>query len=248
MKKPLKKICVAVAVFVTATFVISAQSFLGPTFSYTISTGIGTDVSSYGSPTRLNVGARYNRVLSNLTELYVGMNYRIENGGFTTTFVKTAAIQSGGRLNVVEPGSGAPVVTSTINSSAVEIDLGFGFSVAALDTSGSRISLCLGVLVDRILSAEQTDDYSAIPKEDLGTRPTAVNAAYKGQFGFGVMLGTNLILPLGGSRMIFELSYLVRTPTEFDVANPIPGSATTQDVGWLVGRGIRLGLAYQFGI
>ncbi|MBC8124886.1 MAG: hypothetical protein H7X70_04055 [Candidatus Kapabacteria bacterium] len=232
----------------TATFVVSAQSFLGPTFTYTISTGIGEDVSSYGSPTRFNVGARYNRVLTNVTELYVGMSYRVENGGFTSAFVKTAAIQSGGRLNVVEPGSGAPVVTSSINSSAVELNLGLGFNVAALDTSGSRILLCVGVLADRILSAEQTDDYSAIPKEDLGTRPTTVSAAYKGQFGFGVMLGANLILPLGSNRMVFDLSYLVRTPTEFDVASPTPGGAKKQDVGWLVGRGIRLGLSYQFSL
>ena len=202
--------CVAVAVFVTATFVLSAQSFLGPAFTYTISTGVGTDVSSYGSPTRFNVGVRYSRVLSNLTELYAGLNYRIENGGFTSSFVKTASIQSGRRLNVVDPFS--------------------------------------GVLVDRVLSAEQTDDYSAIPKEDLGTRPTTVNASYKGQFGFGVMLGANLILPLGDNRVVFDLSYMVRTPTEFDVANPMPSGAPTQDVGWLVGRGIRLGLAYQFGI
>ncbi len=240
--------CVAVAVFVTATFVLSAQSFLGPAFTYTISTGVGTDVSSYGSPTRFNVGVRYSRVLSNLTELYAGLNYRIENGGFTSSFVKTASIQSGRRLNVVDPFSGAPVVTSTIHSSAFEVDLGLGFNVAALDTSGSRVSLCLGVLVDRVLSAEQTDDYSAIPKEDLGTRPTTVNASYKGQFGFGVMLGANLILPLGDNRVVFDLSYMVRTPTEFDVANPMPSGAPTQDVGWLVGRGIRLGLAYQFGI
>ena len=240
--------CVAVAVFVAATFVISAQSFLGPALMYTISTGVGTDVSSYGAPVRFGVGARYNRVLTNLTELYAGISYRVENGGFTSAFVKTAAIQSSGRLNVVEPGSGAPVVTSTINSSAVEIDLGLGFNVAALDTSGSRILLCVGVLADRILSAEQTDDYSAISKEDLGTRPTTVSAAYKEQFGFGVVLGANLILPLGGSRVVFDVSYVVRTPTEFDVANPTTGGATKQGVGWLVGRGVRLGLTYQFGI
>ena len=53
MKKPLIKMCVAVAVFVAATFVISAQSFVGPTLMYTISTGVGTAVSSYGAPVSL---------------------------------------------------------------------------------------------------------------------------------------------------------------------------------------------------
>ncbi|MCX6141242.1 MAG: hypothetical protein NTX15_10525 [Candidatus Kapabacteria bacterium] len=248
MKKPPTSLYVAITVFVMATFFVNAQSFLGPTAAYTASTGVGAAVTSYGAPTRIAFGARYNRVLARSSELYAGLSYRIDNGGFTSPFVATAPGIVGGRLNIVEPGPGAPVVTSTINTGAIQLDVGMMFKVADLDTSGSKIMLNVGVLGDRILFADQVDDYSAIPKEDLGTKPTSVSASYGGQFGFGVVMGVGLVMPIGADRIAFDLSYAVRVPTEFTIPNPIVGGPTTQDVGWLVGRGIKIGLTYQFGL
>lgn len=241
-------LCVAIAVFVMATLSVCAQSYLGPVAAYTVSTGVGEAVTSYGAPTRVAFGARYSRVLASSTELYASLSYRVDNGGFTTPFVSVAPGIVSGRLNVVEPGAGAPVVTSTINTGAVQFDVGMMFKIADLDTSGSKVVLSIGVLGDRIIFADQTDDYSTIPKADLGARPTSVTTAYGGQFGFGVNTGIGLVMPIGTDRIVFELSYAVRVPTEFTVPDPVAGGPTTQDVGWLIGRGIRIGLTYQFGL
>jgi len=247
MKKLLTKISVVATFLVATTFSVSAQWFVGPAFTYTISTGLGEDVTAYGAPTRFNVGVRANKVLAKSSELYVGLNYRIENGGFMTPFVATPAMRVG-KLDVVEPGAGGPMVTSTINTSAVELDLGISFRITDLDTSGSRLMLNVGALVDNIFTADQTDDYSAVPANDLGTRPRTVSAEYASQFGFGAQFGVSLILPFGDSRVVFDLGYMVRQPTEFDIPTATSSTSSSQDVGWLVGRGFRLGLAYQFGL
>ncbi|MBK6291070.1 MAG: hypothetical protein KA339_07115 [Candidatus Kapabacteria bacterium] len=246
MKKFLKFLSVVATIIVATTFSVSAQWFVGPAFTYSISTGLGEDVTAYGAPTRFNLGVRANKALASTSELYLGLNYRVENGGFMSAFVATPAMRVG-KLDVVEPDPGAPKVTSTINTSAIELDFGISFKITDLDTSGSRLMLNVGALVDNIFSADQTDDYSAIPANELGERPKTVSAEYASQFGFGAQLGVSLILPVGDGRAIFDVGYMVRQPTEFDIPNATSTTASTQDVGWLIGRGFRLGLAYQFG-
>lgn len=114
--------------------------------------------------------------------------------------------------------------------------------VADLDTSGSKFVLELGVLADRVLSAEQTDDYSSIPNY---SGPETVNVSYEGQFGFGAMIGFGLILPVGSDRISFDLRYVFRQPTSLTTTTT---PATEQNVAWLIGRGLRIGLSYLFAL
>ena len=83
---------------------------------------------------------------------------------------------------------------------------------------------------------KQTDDYSEFPKEELGQRPVTVSGTYDAQIGFGAFVGARMVLPVDASRILIDLSYSVRQPTTIE----------NQDIGWLVGRGIRLGLGFQF--
>ncbi|MBK7184609.1 MAG: hypothetical protein IPH85_01570 [Ignavibacteria bacterium] len=78
MKKFLKFLSVVATIIVATTFSVSAQWFVGPAFTYSISTGLGEDVTAYGAPTRFNLGVRANKALASTSELYLGLNYRGE--------------------------------------------------------------------------------------------------------------------------------------------------------------------------
>ncbi len=113
--------------------------------------------------------------------------------------------------------------------------------VGDLDTSGSKFFLELGVLADRVLTAQQTDDYSNIPNY---SGPQTVTVDYEGQFGFGAMIGAGLSLQVGGDRILFDLRYVFRQPTTLTTTTTPPQD---QNVAWLIGRGLRVGLSYAFG-
>ena len=230
-------ISVATAFFVVATLSLSAQSNIGPYFSYGISTGVGTSVSAYGAPSRFAFGALYSRAIGKGAEINVHGLYRIESGGAKTVPPDPLGLgRPTGMLNVVEPGSGGPRVITTMNATAIELGASLAFQVAELDSTGSAIQLQLGVYGDRLFSVKQTDDYSELPKEQRGDRPVTVSGAYDAQIGFGAFVGARMVLPVDASRILIDLSYIVRQPTTID----------NQDIGWLVGRGIRLGIGFQF--
>ncbi len=224
------------------------QSYLGARFLYTVSTGVGTDVQEYGAPTRVAFGAEYTSVLSKRAEISGYAQYRIDNGGYRTPFVASTKMVQGGSIAVVDPNNGAPRVTTTINTSALEIGLRLGFAVADLDTSGSKFLITLGAFGDVILNAEQTDDYSAVPPLDRGNIPVTSTYSYDQQIGFGASAGVAIVLPLGGDRLVFDLGFMARAPTSFDYSNQEAGKPTQQNLGWLVGRGLRMGFAYQIGL
>jgi hypothetical protein len=243
MNRILATICVATALCVVATLPVQAQSHLGPRFTYSISTGLGPDVTAYGAPVRFGLGALFTTRLSPRAEFSAYGQYRVDNGGFQTPFVGTASMRSG-KLDVVEPGTGAPQVITTIETSSIEAGVMMGLYVARLDSAGSAIVINVGVGGDYVLSATQTDDYSNVPKNELGERPVTEDFTFESQVGFNAMFGVGLVLPLGSDRMLFEFGYAARIPTEFT----FEGTSKTSDLGWLLGRGLRIGLAYQIGL
>lgn len=248
MKKPLILLGAAVAFFVTAAFSLNAQtSYIGPLFTYTASTSVSNEVSSYGAPVRLGLGGRYSRVMANGTELYGSLLYRIESGGFTSPYNTTSAVRVG-TLDVIDPVTGKPLITSDIAASSLELGGGIGFRVAELDSSGSGLLFNIGIFGDRILVATQTDDYSSVPKDDLGDKPVTVVTNYNGQFGFGIAVGASLVMKIGDGRLVFDLGYMMRVPTMIDAPDPKAGMPTEQNITWLVSRGLRMGLTYQFGM
>ena len=246
MTRILSTLGVAVVLWTAATLSIHAQSFVGPRLTYAISTGLGTDVSSYGAPVRFGIGGMYSTRISAKAELSAWGLFRIDNGGFLTPFATAQTAQSvgNGRLDVVDPVGGGPQVTTTIDISSVEAGIQLGFDVAKLDSAGSAIAINLGVGGDYILSATQTDDYSNVPKNDLGQRPVEETFTFESQVGFIATFGASITLPLGGDRIVIDLGYMARVPTELTYE----GSGKEAGLGWLVGRGIRIGMAYQLGL
>ncbi len=229
-------ISVATAFFVVATLSLSAQSYIGPYFAYGVSTSVGQDVAAYGTPSRIALGALYSRTIAAGAELNIHGFYRIESGGARTPFVTASTgVIAPGTINVVEPGSGGPRVVTTLSSTALELGASLAFQVAELDSTGSAIQLQLGVYGDRLFSVKQTDDYSEVPKDQLGQRPLVVNGTYDAQIGFGAFVGARMVLPIDGSRILFDVSYTVRQPTVIN----------EQAIGWLVGRGLRIGAGFQ---
>jgi len=260
---------------------LSAQSFLiGPSAAYVVSTSVPEEVSQSGAPMRVTLGLQAVVPTRKSMEFRFDLNYRIENGSFTTTYEPLSSVANGSdvipsearnagvipsnarngsdvipsearnsssftltpshpRLSVVDP-TPAPQLVSTLNTTSVEISAMMVIPVADLDTSGSKFVLELGVLADRVLTAEQTDDYSSIPNYP---EPTTVNVAYEGQFGFGAMIGIGLILPVGSDRISFDLRYVMRQPTSLTSTTTPP---VDQNVAWLIGRGLRVGLSYLF--
>jgi hypothetical protein len=92
------------------------------------------------------------------------------------------------------------------------------------------------VYADRLFSVKQTDDYSELPKDELRDRPVIVSGTYDAQIGFGAIVGARMVLPVDASRILIDVSYVGRQPTTIE----------NQDIGWLVGRGLRLGVGFQF--
>jgi hypothetical protein len=241
------------------------------------------EVSQSGAPMRVTLGMQAVVPTRKSMEFRFDLNYRIENGSFTTTYEPLSSVANGSdvipsearnagvipsnarngsdvipsnarngsdvipsnarnpRLFVVDP-TPAPQVTSTLNTSSIELSAMMVIPVADLDTSGSKFVLELGVLADRVLTAEQTDDYSSIPNYP---EPTTMNVSYEGQFGFGAMIGIGLILPVGSDRISFDLRYVMRQPTSLTSTTTPP---VDQNVAWLIGRGLRVGLSYLFAL
>lgn len=213
--------------------------YIGPEIGYTVSTSVPFEVSSSGAPTRVRVGASLHLSGKSKVDFRFSLGYRTEGGTFRTDYVNPAdSVATQGRLHVVEPKPGGPNVLSELTSSSVELSAEGFLPLGDLDTSGSKIGLTLGFFGDRVISASQTDDYQAV---EGYTGPRIVQVQYQGQFGFGVLVGLSAIIPMGDSHIVFDVKYIVRQPSTL-ATNTAP--SVDQNVGWLIGKGLRISAGY----
>lgn len=240
----LSKIFAVFALIASVPNLATAQSvFIGPKIDYSISTGVPSEVATNGSPARFNLGISTTIPVKTQLNLRLAALYRIENGGISTTYDEQSRPQpSAGRIDVVEPGFGGPQVLSTIKTSSFEFQTALYFPLADLDTSGSKLSIGLGALVDALLSGTQVDDYSAVPEFGDST----ASFTYASQIGFGALVGLGVNFPIGSNQINFDFQYVFRDPktVEFENSNPV----LKAPVGWLVGGGLRLGFSFEFGL
>jgi hypothetical protein len=106
------------------------------------------------------------------------------------------------------------------------------FPAVRLDTSGSLVTVGVGLLVDRSLSASQTDSYKGIP--NWPGAPTATGS-FETAFGGGALIDVGMSLPLGSSRMLFDLAYVMRSTSQ---------AAATYS--WLSNSGLRISASVCF--
>jgi hypothetical protein len=235
-----------VIMFVVTTLCSSAQSmFFGPMVTTTMSTSVSTDVATYGTPTRYSAGVQFARRTTTAAEYMITLHHRIENGGYITAFSKPPG-GFVGKLNVVDVPGGTPVIITTLESTSIEAGAGIRFPVLDLDTIGTRMLFQFGINIDRILSLTQVADYSRIPEADRGNNPLQSTVMFDGQTGFGGQFGVALSAPAGDGRFVIELTYNVRQPVAIAFPAGVVSGASEQNIGWLVGRGMRLGASYQF--
>lgn len=232
--------------FVLATLFVSAQSaFFGPLVSTTMSTSLPTDVSSFGSPSRYSVGVQFARRQASDAEYFISLAHRIEDGGYVTEFVKPSGGLVG-KVNVVDVPSGSPAIITTMDATALELNAGLRLPVLNLDTVGTRVLFQFGLALDYLLGVKQIVDYSNIPEADRGSIPAQTTINFAGQMGFSGLFGLALSIPAGNGRFLIDLSYIIREPTTIPFPSGVTSTATEQNIGWLVGRGVRIGGSYQF--
>lgn len=214
--------------------------FIGPEIGYTVTTSVPSEVSRSGAPTRIRVGASLHLSAKSKVDFRFSLGYRIENSELKTIYDNTidSNLSAQGRLNVLVPNTQSPNVQSEILSNSIDLAAEGFIPLGDLDTSGSRIGLTLGFFADRVLSASQTDDYSAVTDYP---GPQIVQVQYKPQFGFGASIGVSTILPMGDSRIVFDIKYIIRQPSTLTTNN---SRAEDQNVGWLMGNGLRISAGY----
>jgi hypothetical protein len=236
------KIHSIVAVMLCAAVAASAQSFyLGPKAAFTVSLSSSEEIAASGTPSKVLFGLESLIQTSGSMAIRIGAAYRIENGGFKTDYQGTSSVDRsfGSRIQVVEPGSGPPQVSSTVETSSIELTAGLNFPVATLDTSGTKIMIGLGVLADYLISGHQSDDYRAVPNY-VGETPIAFD--YESHPGFGAWAGAGIFFPLGSSGALsLDLAFVFRDPSKVMTVTTPP---VEQNIDWLVGRGLRLSAAY----
>jgi len=204
--------------------------FLGPTMAYTIGANAPDDVTFTSGPQRLNIGLQFMLETTRTIQIRTALTYRIEQADFQ---------QPAPNLKpVVTPGGGGGGTSSTekirssISANAVVFEASAHFPIVRLDSSGSVLTVGLGGFFDRTVSASQTDDYSGVtgwppPKTSTEEFPTS--------WGGGATLNVGLSLPLGDSRLLFDVKYIVRSA---------PTSAA--QYSWLSNGGVSLSAGVLF--
>jgi len=237
---------ISIAILLCASVSAGAQSFfIGPKAGMMLSVGTSDEVSSAGAPSRYYFGVDAMSPLSDRLDLRFGAVYRLENGGFNTDYVESTGLVGGGKTPVIavdDPNATPPQVRSTVETSSIEITAGLHFPIIRLDSSGTRLTIGLGVLADYFVSGKQTDDYSNVPNY-TGTTPIAFN--YEPHIGFGAFIGAGLFLPVGSNALSLDVGYYFRDPSEITTQTTPP---VDQNLGWLVGKGLRFGVSFLFGV
>jgi|694.fasta_scaffold53395_5 hypothetical protein len=245
MNNVMKPLSVVIITMVTTLVCYSQSMFFGPMVTTSLSTSVGVDVASYGTPTRYSVGVQFSRRSASASEYTFTLHHRMENGGYLTDFVKPSGGIIG-KLNVVDVPPGAPVIVTTLDATAIEAGAAIRLPILSLDTIGTRLLFQFGVNIDRVLSMTQVSDFSRIPEGERGNIPMRSTIMFDGQTGFGGQFGLAVSAPAGDGRFLIELVYNVRQPLTIAFPAGTASSGAEQNIGWLLGRGIRLGASYQF--
>lgn len=230
---------------VVATLSVWGQTYGGVTIGSTLVGASRSDVSAYGEPSRMVYGLRFVVPARRGMELAASLGYRQEEGGFVSSFTRSAARPPSGHINVVENPTGGPVVVSSLTTTAVEMNAVLRIPVARMDSSGSYAGVQLGVLADYLLSANQEDDYTGILPGDRGQIPDRVSTSYNAQIGGGAILGGIMVLNAGIGRLVIDVAYMLRQPESLPVPMPRLGGPKEQYVGWLVGSGMRFSAGFE---
>ncbi|MBU3679516.1 MAG: hypothetical protein FGM32_07910 [Candidatus Kapabacteria bacterium] len=230
---------------VVATLSVWGQTYGGVTIGSTLVGASRSDVSAYGEPSRMVYGLRFVMPARRGMELAATLGYRLEDGGFVSSFTRGAVRPPSGRINVVENPTAGPLVVSSLTTTAAELNVALRIPVARMDSSGSYAGVQLGVLTDYLLSAEQVDDYTGILPGDRGQIPDRVSTSYNAQVGGGAILGGIMVLNTGIGRLVIDVAYLLRQPETVAVPTPRLGGPKEQYVGWLVGSGLRFSAGFE---
>lgn len=219
-----------VVVVATSPFATAVPWFLGPTFAYTIGVNAPNDVTFTSGPQRLNLGVQFMLETARTIQVRTSLTYRTEQADFQ---------QPAPNLKpVVTPGGGGggssttEKVLSSISASAVVFEASGHFPIARLDSSGSALTIGLGGFFDRTLSASQTDNYSGVSGWPA---PKTASENFPATWGGGATLNAGLSLPLGGSRLLFDFKYIIRSA---------PASAS--QYSWLSNGGVSISAGLLF--
>lgn len=235
----------AVAIGLTFHVCAHAQTFyVGPSAYYLVSTNAPGSTDNQSSPVRYMVGGTANWLLGKKAEVRATLGYRSESGSFSTPasdLPSTTSVLQPHSVQVVDNPSSEPQLQSSLAASSIELSASLCFPLMPLDTTGSVIGLAIGALTDVVLHASQTDDYSGIPNH-IGDK--TVTATYQQQVGLGALIGAYLVVPMGSTtRLSFDLQYVFRQPTTLTTNTTPP---VEQNIGWLIGKGLRLGGTVYF--
>ncbi|MBU3698893.1 MAG: hypothetical protein FGM33_02610, partial [Candidatus Kapabacteria bacterium] len=248
MSSKIISIGAVVMIIMTAAFVVSAQTYLGPVIGTVVTTSSRADVSSYGTPSRYFYGGRLVMPVRRGTELAITLGLRQEEGGFLSAFTKNSIGGNRGIVDVVENPISGPSVVSSLSTSSVELNASLRIPLARFDTAGSYLGVHLGAMADMLTSADQVDDYTRILQGDRGQIPDRVQTTYDSQIGGGAVLGALMVLKTDIGRLVIEMSYILRQPETLAIPSPRIGGAKEQYVGWLVGNGLRLSAGLELGL
>lgn len=213
-----------------ACAVAQTTLYVGPAFGYTISAASPDGLTFTSGPQRVNFGAMLLAETKRQVQFRAVLSYRSDQADFN---------QPAPQLKpVVTPGGGggggtsSDQIKSTIGVSSVELDASVHFPFVKIDSSGTMVTAGMGLFVDRTLSASQTDDYSGVTGWQANK---TASEDFPATFGGGAFLDLGLSLPMGSSRMVFDLAYFFRS-----------APASADQYSWLMKNGLRIGVAYCF--
>ena len=205
---------------------------LGPIISYGAAMAAPEGSSVSGTPVRINLGVDLLRTLNANAALRMTATYRIEQAEYQTAVTEfDRPMVTTSKLNVGDqPGTTDPVVVTRHSLGSFDLAMSAQFTLMPIGTGGSHLFAGIGGTIDRVVTATQTDNWSAVstlPAE----YPDIYDYELETQTGIGGVAYIGAALSLGSSSIVADVRYVSRTPL---------GDA--QPYSWLAGRGLRVGV------
>lgn len=234
---------IATCVMLASAFPALAQQqylpmpiYVGPVLGYTAVVSSPDVGSVTGTPVRISLGVDVVKPLGNTAALRFSAAYRIEQAEYSTRVEPTArpALPSS-MVDVGEPDPTTfPIVQSRQTLGSTEITTSLQFVVLPLGADGSHVFAGIGGMLDYVLHATQTDDWTGVtqlPPE----YPKTWDYDLGGQFGGGGLAYAGVALNLGDARLMGDVRYVGRTAI-----------SSSKSYDWLAGRGVRIGVGLWF--